>query len=76
VGVPVAQGLDAGLDDVRRRLEIGLPDLEVDDPATGRLQGARTGEHLEGGLGAEPRHARCELQRNDPLIAGIWRPAH
>src|SRR5207247_246349 len=51
------QGADRPLRDVGRGVEVGLPDLEVDDaPALG-LEGAGPHQHLEGGLRPQPRHA-------------------
>ena len=45
---------DPSLGHVRRRLEVGLADLEVDDVPPGRLERAGTREHGERPLGAEP----------------------
>jgi hypothetical protein len=39
-----------------RRVEVGLPDLEVHDRASLRFERARLREHLEGGLGSELVH--------------------
>ena len=47
--------------DVGRRVEIGLADLEVDDAPTGGLERPGAGRGLEGGLGADRRHAPGEL---------------
>ena len=60
-------GGDSRLGHVRRRLEVGLADLEMDHVAARRLEGARPGEHGEGALGAEPRR---RLGAMDGLIAG------
>ncbi len=57
VGVAVAQRAHAGLDDVLRRPEVGLADLEVDHAPAGRLERLRPRQHLERGLGPEPAHA-------------------
>ena len=43
--------------DVRRGVEIGLTDLEVDDVAAGRLEGPRAGRHLERRLRPDVAHA-------------------
>jgi hypothetical protein len=56
-----AHGADRGLDDVGRRVEAGLADLEVHDLAAGRLKRSRAGEDLEGRFGSQARHARREL---------------
>jgi hypothetical protein len=48
------------LADELRRVEVGLADLEVNDLAAGRLERARTREHLERGLGSQTAHAVCE----------------
>ena len=57
VGEALVQGIARRLDDVARGIEIGLPDLEMDDVAALGLQRARFHQHFEGGLGAETRHA-------------------
>jgi hypothetical protein len=57
VGEAFLERLLAGLDDVARRVEVRLADLQVDDLASGGLDGLGAGQHLEGGLGAEPGHA-------------------
>ena len=49
----VTQRLDRGLDDMRRRFEIGLADAEIDDVAPLALQLRRLGEHGEGVLLAD-----------------------
>ena len=51
----VAQRLDRGLDDMRRRFEIGLADAEIDDVAPLALQLGRLGEHREGVFLADAR---------------------
>ena len=65
-----AQRAHAGLDDVRRRAEVRLADLEVDDPPSGRLERLRPRQHLERGLGAEPAHAlrqsHCHVRSFSP----------
>ncbi len=71
MGEPLVQGVASRLDDVAWRIEIGLPDLEVDDIAALRFQRSRLHQHFESGLGAETRHAfgeakfiRCGLIHN------------
>ncbi len=60
--VTVPQRLDRRLDDVLRRLEVGLADSEIDDVAalTLKLAGAR--QHFECGFGPEPLQILCKLQ--------------
>jgi hypothetical protein len=64
--VTVAQRLRRGLDDVRRGREVGLADLEMDDPPPLRLERARPGERLERRLGPEPREAARQHDGNLP----------
>ena len=56
VGVAVLQRLDAGLDDVLRRLKVGFADFQVDNLAPLRLQRPRPGQHLKGGFGSQTAH--------------------
>jgi len=58
--VGVDRGL-AGFFDVRRRVEIGFPDLEMDDIAALRLQLARATEHGERRFAAQPRDGAAEI---------------
>ena len=51
---PRAHRRDGRSIDMRRGVEVGLPDLEVDDVASLALESLRPGEHAEGRLGAEP----------------------
>ena len=53
VGLAGANRGDPRLGHVRRRLEVGLADLEVDDVAARRLERAGAGEDGERALGAE-----------------------
>ena len=62
MGEALVQGVACRLDDVARGIEIGLPDLEMDDVAALCLQRARFHQHFEGGLGAETRHAFGEAK--------------
>jgi len=57
----VAQASYPGLDDVGRRIEIGLADLQVNDlPALG-FQGLGLSQNLERSFCAEPGHTLCQL---------------
>ena len=67
--VAVAQRPGCGLDDVGRRVDAGLADLEVQHRAPLRLERAGACEHLEGGLGAEAVERLCERE-------GHVRPAY
>ena len=66
VRLAVGPGLAAGVDDVARRREVGLADLQVDDAAPRRLQRLRASEHLEGGFGAQAVEAVGELHQATP----------
>src|SRR5262249_52363665 len=68
VRVAVAQRLDARLDDMRWRREIGLTDLEVDHAPALLLERTGAGENLERGLCAGPAKA-CRKGGSDPLVA-------
>ena len=48
------------------RVEVGLADLEVDDVAARRLEGAGAGRGLERGLGSEAGHSVGESHARDP----------
>ena len=50
-----------GRDDVRRSLEVGLPDLEVDDVLPLGLQRLGLRQDFERGLGSQTGHAGGEL---------------
>ena len=63
VRLPRPQRRDPRLGDVRRRVEVGLADLEVDDVAPRALHRARLGEHGERRLRAQPGHAGGQLAR-------------
>ena len=65
--------------DVRRRVEVGLADLQVNDRSTGCLEGPGSGGGLEGRLGPDPIHSCCEPHRVTSVArsAGAflgWRP--
>ena len=50
----VAQRLDCGLDDMSRRLEVGLADAEVDDVLARCGQRGGAGKHGKGVFFAQP----------------------
>ena len=60
VGVAVGKRAVCCLDDLGRGVEVGFPELEVDDVPPLAFQLLGPGEDLEGRLGAEPAHARRE----------------
>ena len=66
---PVGQRLAARVDDVGGRLEIRLPDAQIDDAAAlgGELIGAR--QHLEGGFGAHPSDSGDRFDHRARLIS-------
>src|SRR5262249_27799567 len=53
VGSPRVQGTLRGIPHVDRRVEVGLADLQVDDPLALALERPRPRQHLEGRLGAQ-----------------------
>ncbi len=55
-----AQCRHGRLDDVRRCVEIGLADLEMDDVLAATLELLRAGQYRERAFGAEPLGTRCE----------------
>ena len=66
MGGPGVEGLLGRRLDVLRRVEVGLADLEVDDALALALEGLGPGEHLEGRLGAEARHAGRDVHGQSP----------
>ena len=54
------QGIASCLDDVARRIEIGLADFKMDDVAALCLERFRFHQHFERGLRTESRHALGE----------------
>src|SRR5665647_3133373 len=58
----ILQRAHARLDDVRRRREIRLADLEVDDVPSLPLECTRACEHLEGAFSAKAIHARRDRE--------------
>ena len=57
-----AKRIHACIDHVRRRIEVGLADLQMNDVLALTLQRARFVQYLERGFGAQARHAAGELQ--------------
>jgi hypothetical protein len=55
--------------DVSGRVEVGLPDFQVDDLAAGALELPRPGQHLEGGLRSQPGHPRSDV--HEALLYGL-----
>ncbi len=66
VRLAVGPGLAAGVDDVARRREVGLADLQVDDAAARRLERLGAREHLEGGFRTQAVEAVGELHQVTP----------
>src|SRR5205814_1015655 len=62
VGKTLVQGIGRRPDDVARRIEIGLADLEMNDVAAFCLQRARFHQYFESGLCAETRHTLGEAK--------------
>ena len=58
--------LARGVDDVGRCIEIGFPNLEVNNVASLRLQRSRLDQNFKSGLRAEARSPLCEAK-----IAGL-----
>src|SRR4029453_6697997 len=56
------QRIACRVDDVCRCIEIGLPNLEMDDVAPLGLQRSRLHQHFECSLGAETRHPLRETK--------------
>ncbi len=67
VRLPVGPGLAARVDDVARRREVGLPDLQVDDPATRRLKCLCSRKYFEGGFCPQAVEAVGELHQADSV---------
>ena len=57
MGKALAQRVNPRVDDVGRRVHIGLANLEVDDVPALTFHGAGTHQHLEGGFSSQPRHS-------------------
>ena len=60
---PLCKASRRRVDDVGRRIEIRLPDLEMDDVAALRFQRSRLHQDFESRLRAETRHAPGKTQR-------------
>jgi hypothetical protein len=67
--VAVAQRLDARLDDMRRGLEIRLPDTEINDTAPAGLELRCARQHRKGGFRAQAADGSGGLQHG----TGSWR---
>jgi hypothetical protein len=62
MGEAFVQGITRRVDDVGRCIEIGFPDLEMDNVATLCLQRTRLHQDFEGGLRTKTRHAFREAK--------------
>jgi hypothetical protein len=62
----LVQRIASRVDDIARRIEIGLANLEMDDVAAFCLQCLRFHQHFERSLSAKTRHSRGE-----PKFAGL-----
>ena len=62
MGEALVQGVGRCVNNVDRRIEIWLSDLEMDDVAALCLQRSRLHQYFESGLGAETRHALGEAE--------------
>ena len=71
--LPITERLRRRLDDVRRSVEVGLADLEVDDALARGLKGLGAGEDFEGGLGTETLECGCKLGHGAPWGIGTAR---
>ena len=65
-----AQCVDPGLDDVFRRVEIRLPDFQMDDLPPFGFKGAGPHQNFKSSLGAEPLHAVSEPQGKTRSVCG------
>jgi hypothetical protein len=66
--VPGPERAAAGLDDVGRRIEVRLADLEVDDVAALRLETLRLRQHRERRLGPRRSIRPASLTRMPPFV--------
>ena len=62
MGEALMQSVAGGVDNVCRRIEIGFPNLEMNDVAAICLQRPRLHQYFERGLSAETRHTLCEAE--------------
>jgi hypothetical protein len=69
VGVALLERRRRGVDDVGRRIEVWLADLEMNDLAALCLERLCAGEHLKRCLGAEARHPAGQSHRSLPPSA-------
>jgi hypothetical protein len=58
----LVEGIDAGVDHVARRIEVGLTDLKVDDVVALGFEGAGTHQDFESGFRSEAGHATRQVQ--------------
>src|ERR1043165_7464307 len=58
----LVKGVACGVDDVRRSIEIGFSNLEMNDVPTLCFQRPRLHQNLKRGLGAEARHTLCKAE--------------
>ena len=66
--VAVMQGVAGRFDDVRRSVEIGLADFQVNNVSALLFQGARLYQNFKGGFRAQARHAA----RQAKFCLGCW----
>ena len=62
MGETLVKGVARCVDDVGRRIEIRLPNLEMNDIAAVCLQRSGFDQNFKRGLGAETGHALCEAE--------------
>src|SRR5436309_11094251 len=62
MGETFVQGIARGVDDVGRRIEIRLANLQMDNVAALCFQRPRLHQNFEGGLGAQTRHTLRETK--------------
>ncbi len=62
MGKALVQGVTSCVDDIARRIEIWLANLEMDDVAALCLQRSRLHQYFEGSLCAETSHAFGEAE--------------
>ena len=70
------EGIDRSFNDIRRRIEIGFPDFQMNDVLALAFQRARFVQNFESGFGTEPRHAAGEAKL---ILGGIFhdgKPGH
>ena len=62
VCIAVVQGVHCRIDDVRRSIEIGLANFQVNDISALCFQGSRLYQNFKGSFRAQPRHALGQTQ--------------